>query len=197
MINVGKKVIDLNLLEDTNECTVKISSHNDEGRIIPWIVDYTSSESIRYDEVGVNELRLSFDLRNIKNEEIIKVINSKGEKEEIKVLPNIKESADRKYIFRIRSNALLGKNKAAFKIISKVNGKNCKWSCTYNGKPLSYVINIEHDDTLIVELKSIIPSTVNGHLTLTQQESGKTIRINLIHHSVKNMEIEEIKLTNC
>ena len=101
MINVGKKVIDLNLLEDTNECTVKISSYNDEGRIIPWIVDYTSSESIRYDEVGVNELRLSFDLRNIKNEEIIKVINSKGEKEEIKVLPNIKESADRKYIFRI------------------------------------------------------------------------------------------------
>ena len=68
MITVGKKVIDLNLLEDSNEYTVKISSHNDEGRIIPWVVDYTSSDTIKYDEVGINELRLSFDLRNLKKE---------------------------------------------------------------------------------------------------------------------------------
>lgn len=196
MINVGKKIIDLNQLEGC-EYTVKINSHNDEGHIIPWAVDYIPSNFIKYDEVGINELRLSFDLRNIKNEEIIKVINSKGEREEIKVLPNIKESADRKYTFKIRKHTILGKNKAEFKIVSKVNGEKCKWSCTYNGRPLSYLINVDADDTLIVELESIIPTTVNGHLILTQQESGNSIRINLTHHNNKDMDIETIKLINC
>lgn len=197
MINVGKKVIDLNLLEDSNEYTIKISSHNDEGRIIPWVVDYTSSDTIKYDEVGINELRLSFDLRNLKNEEIIRVKNSKGEKEEIKVLPNIKESAERKYTFRVRSHTILDKNKAAFKITSKVNGEKCKWSCTYNGRPLSYTLVIDNNDTLIVQLNSIIFGTVGGHIDLTQEESGNTIRLNLIHHKEEKMEVSEIKLTNC
>jgi hypothetical protein len=197
MINVGKKVIDLNLLEDSNEYTVKISSHNDEGRIIPWMVDYTSSDTIKYDEVGINELRLSFDLRNLKNEEIIRVKNSKGEKEEIKVLPNIKESAERKYTFRVRSHTILDKNKAAFKITSKVNGEKCKWSCTYNGRPLSYIIKIEDNDTLIVELTSIIFCTLGGVIELTQDESGKRIILKLTHHKDEKMEVSEIKLINC
>jgi len=197
MITVGRKVIDLNLLEDSNEYTVKISSHNDEGRIIPWVVDYTSSDTIKYDEVGINELRLSFDLRSLKKEEIIIVKNSKGEKDEIKILPNIKESAERKYTFRVRSHTILGKNKAGFKITSKVNGKKCKWKCTYNGRPLSYIIKVEDDDTLIVELTSIIFGTLGGHIDLTQDESGNIIRLNLTHHKDENMEVSEIKLTNC
>lgn len=195
MIEVNKNVIDLNEIKD-GKCILKVKSYTDEGRRIPWIVDSTSSEAINYEEVGIDELRLTFDLRKLKKESMINLLNSKGEREKIKVLPNLKESKDRKYIFKVKKYDIIDKDKVVFKITSKVNGEKCKWECIYNGRPLSYKLK-ENGTSFIVELQSITYGDITGHLRLEQDESGNIIEIWMNHHANKNMDIEKIKLTNC
>lgn len=195
MIETNKSVIDLNVLED-NKITLKVKSYTDKGRIIPWTVDYTSSQGIEYDEVGIDELHLTFDPRNVKEEAIIRLLNSKGESEKIRVLPNLKESKEKKYTFKVRKYDVVDKNKIVFKVTSRVNGEKCKWGCSYKGKPLSYKLDTDAT-TLFCELTSIIYGNINGHIQIQQDESNNTIDIYLLHNGNGDIEVKEIKLTNC
>ena len=192
MIETKNNIIDLDKSEDSRY-KIKVNSYNEDGRKIPWVVDYSSSKYISYNEVGIDDLILDFDLRNIKSEQYIVLKNSNGEEHKIKILPNIEESMDREYTFKVTKREVLDKNKVKLKVLSKMNKKKFPWKCSFNGRPLSYEI-ISTEGTITIELKSIIFGDTNGLIRISQIESNKTIEIHLTHHLDDNVEIKLINL---
>lgn len=182
--------LDLNKSNE-KEYFLTINSRGDNENIIPWAVSFVSNNTISYHEEGIDKLHLIFDLSQIKKSEYIILENYKKEKARIIVSPNLKESEEKKYEFRIYQYDILDNRTIKFMVKSKVNSDFMNWKCSYDGKPLSYKIDTEKD-YVIIKLKSTIFSDVVGHIELAQDKSNKNINIQLLHHKDEKLKVLRI-----
>lgn len=183
-------ILDLDKSND-KDYYLTIDSRDDKGNVIPWGVYFSSNDTIEYHEEGINKLHLTFDLSLIKNSEYIILENYRKEKAKIIIRPNIKESEEKKYEFRIYQYDILDDNKIKFMVKSKANSDFVDWKCSYDGKPLSYKIDVQKQ-YLIVEFNSIISNDVVGHIELEQDKSNKNINIQLLHHKDDKLKVLRI-----
>ena len=182
--------LDLNK-SDKNEFYITIDSRDNIGNIIPWAVIFSSNNTIKYHEENIDKLHLLFDLSLVKDNEYIIIENYKKEKARIIIKPNLKESSEKKFVFRIMQYNILEDNKIKFVVKSEINSKYIGWKCTYNGKPLTYDVETQKD-YIVIELKSSIFSDVMGHFELTQNKSNKNINIELLHHENSRLQVLRI-----
>ena len=186
---VNEYELDLNK-SNQKEYILTINSRDDNNNI-PWAVTFVSNNSIKYNEESVDKLHLTFDLASIKNGEYIIIENYKKEKARILIKPNLKESAEKKFTFRIYQYEILDDNKIKLMVKSEVNSEYLNWKCSYNGSPLSYKIDTERN-YITIELKSTIFSDVVGYIELAQDKSNKNINIQLLHH--KNDKLKVLRI---
>ena len=171
--------------------TINSRDNNNNNNNIPWAVTFVSNNSIKYNEESVDKLHLTFDLASIKNGEYIIIENYKKEKARILIKPNLKESAEKKFTFRIYQYEILDDNKIKLMVKSEVNSEYLKWKCSYDGKPLSYDIDVQRN-YVIIELKSIIFADAIGYIELAQDKSNKNINIQLLHHKDDKLKVLRI-----
>jgi len=186
---VNEYELDLNK-SNQKEYILTINSRDDNNNI-PWAVTFVSNNSIKYNEESVDKLHLTFDLASIKNGEYIIIENYKKEKARILIKPNLKESAEKKFTFRIYQYEILDDNKIKLMVKSEVNSEYLKWKCSYDGKPLSYDIDVQRN-YVIIELKSIIFADAIGYIELAQDKSNKNINIQLLHHKDDKLKVLRI-----
>ena len=186
---VNEYELDLNK-SNQKEYILTINSRDDNNNI-PWAVTFVSNNSIKYNEESVDKLHLTFDLASIKNGEYIIIENYKKEKARILIKPNLKESAEKKFTFRIYQYEILDDNKIKLMVKSEVNSEYLKWKCSYDGKPLSYDIDVQRN-YVIIELKSIIFADAIGYIELAQDKSNKIINIQLLHHKDDKLKVLRI-----
>ena len=186
---VNEYELDLNK-SNQKEYILTINSRDDNNNI-PWAVTFVSNNSIEYNEESVDKLHLTFDLASIKNGEYIIIENYKKEKARILIKPNLKESAEKKFTFRICQYEILDDNKIKLMVKSEVNSEYLKWKCSYDGKPLSYDIDVQRN-YVIIELKSIIFADAIGYIELAQDKSNKNINIQLLHHKDDKLKVLRI-----
>lgn len=194
MIDIEKTnsvyILDLNNSNEKNYY-LTIDSRDDNGKIIPWAVYFVSNDTIKYHEEGVDKLSLTFDLSSIKNSEYVVLENYKKEKAKIIIRPNLKESLERKYEFRIYQYDILNNNTIKFMVKSESDFDFVNWKCSYDGKPLSYKIDVQKQ-YIIIEFKSIVFKDTVGHIILEQEISHKNINIQLLHHKDGKLKVLRI-----
>ena len=173
------------------EHILSIVSEGENGEKIPWAVSFSSNKLIGYSEEGIDKLRLTLNLQLIKGGEYIILENYKKEKARILIKPNLKESAEKKFTFRIYQYEILDENKIKLMVKSEVNSEYLKWKCSYDGKPLSYDIDVQRN-YVIIELKSIIFADAIGYIELAQDKSNKNINIQLLHHKDDKLKVLRI-----
>lgn len=194
MIKIEGQSLDYELdLNKSNEnvYSITVDSRDDNGNVVPWAVIFASNKTIKYSEEGIDKLRITFDLSSIKNPEYILIENYKKESARVRIKPNLKESAEKKYVFRIYKYNILDDNKIKFMVKSEVNKEPIEWECTYNGKPFIYNIN-KNKNSITLELKSIPLSDIIAYIELTQNKSKKVINIEMEHHREGQMSIHRI-----
>ena len=79
-------------------------------------------------------------------------------------------------------------------MLSKVNDEEIGWTCTYDGKPMDYIISpYESDKGEYVSISPIVSiiSEFDSVIEFTQIESNNKIRITLTN--MPNVGISEIK----
>lgn len=184
----------------TNEYTLDLNEypygHNEleidssiDGFPITWGIYYISTPVIEAHSVYGNKLFLNIDLKNLKENGTIILRNTSHERITITVIPNIEETREKNYIFKLGKSTVSGKT-ITINIVSKENGKTEPWEITRNGSPIGY--NISQTKTkLIIELNSILASEFTSNFELLQTNSGKRINFQLKH--VDNNSVELIK----
>lgn len=185
MIKVGKSekkfTLDLGKLP-YDEHEIKIDSRGGSGKHLPWGVEFTSSDAIKVEPVGNDVLSIKLDSEALMTDEYIVLRNYAKERLRIEIKHNLMVSAPKKYNFKISKKTVDGK-KARIRILSKENGNEIGWKCTYDGKPLTYVISpMESDKSgyVDIELKDDVYTSVNSVIEFTQDKSGEVIQFDLI-----------------
>jgi len=194
MIKIEKESSDYELdlnKSDKNVYDITVDSRDDNDNVIPWTVMFVSNDTIKYSEEGIDKLHFTFDLTSIKNVDYVLIRNYKKETARIRIKPNFKEAAEKKYVFRIYKYDILGKNKIKFMVKSEVNNEPIEWECTYNGKPFVYKIDKENN-SITLELKSIPLTDIIGYIELTQNKSNKVINVQMEHHKEGEMKVHSI-----
>jgi hypothetical protein len=189
----GKKgyyELDLNNSFET-EYYLTIDSRNEAEKLIPWSVALCSNESIKIRTEGVDKLNLTFSLEAVKHQEYILLENYNKEKAKIVIKPNLKESAQKVYTFRVNGYKISDKDTVEFKVKSECNGEPMPWKCSYGGKPFEYQISKE-GKKITFKLKSVPNGDIVGFLKLHQEKSGKDICIQLLHHAEEQMKVLRI-----
>lgn len=186
----GDYELDLNNSFET-EYYLTIDSRNENEKLIPWTVVFSSNTSIKIKTEGVDKLHLTFNLEVIKQQEYILLENYNKEKAKIKIKPNFKESAQKVYTFRVNGYKISDKDTVEFKVKSECNGEPMPWKCSYGGKPFEYQISKE-GKKITFKLKSIPNGDIVGFIKLHQERSGKDIKIQLLHHVNEQMKVLRI-----
>lgn len=186
----GDYELDLNNSFET-EYYFTIDSRNEAEKLIPWSVALCSNESIKIRTEGVDKLNLTFNLEAVKHEEYILLENYNKEKAKIVIKPNLKESAQKVYTFRVNGYKISDKDTVEFKVKSECNGEPMPWKCSYGGKPFEYQISKE-GKKITFKLKSVPNGDIVGFLKLHQEKSGKDICIQLLHHAEEQMKVLRI-----
>jgi len=174
-----------------SEYLLTIDSRNENENLVPWSVVLCSNESVKMTTEGVDKLHLTFNLEAIKTQEYILLENYNKEKVRINIKPNLKESADKAYIFKINGYKITDKDTIEFKVKSECNGEPMPWKCSYNGKPFEYR-GFQEGDKITFTLKSVINGDIVGFLKLHQERSGRNISIQLLHHAEGQMKVLRI-----
>lgn len=186
----GDYELDLNNSFET-EYYLTIDSRNEAEKLIPWSVALCSNESIKIRTEGVDKLHLTFNLEAVKHQEYILLENYNKEKAKIVIKPNLKESAQKVYTFRVNGYKISDKDTVEFNVKSECNGEPMPWKCSYGGNPFEYQISKE-GKKITFKLKSVPNGDIVGFLKLHQEKSGKDICIQLLHHAEEQMKVLRI-----
>ncbi len=167
---------------------IEINSSID-GFPITWGIYYISTPVIEAHSVYGNKLFLDIDLKKLKTNGTIILRNTSHERITITVIPNVEETREKNYMFKLGKNSVIGKT-IAINIVSKENGKTEPWEVIKNGSPIGY--NISQTKTkLVIELNSILVNEFTSNFELLQTNSGKKINFYLKH--MDNNSVELIK----
>lgn len=176
-------IIDLDGFDEYSE-EFEVVSLNDNDKRQPCGIEYISNEGIEVTFFGVNFVRISIDVSEIINDEYIILKNYIDETITLTVKPNQYYVDDKDYKFKITKSEFKDNNDLRLKILSKVNGKELGWKCTYDGKPISYSITpMENDKSCFINVKLLSQLFVDytSVLIFEQDESGETIEYNILN----------------
>lgn len=190
--NLEEGVIDLNSYDTSDELVFDVISHYDDEKSSPctWWIDFLTNDNddiLSIEEEYYSKIRIVVDLEKFKEEEIFCLANHNGDFIPIKIVPNSKRIAAKRYSFKIQSanNApsidVNGDVITISGIKSTENGKKTPWSVNNDGKPLSYDISIDDSKCMIKLLSKIITSEFESTITLKQDKSGKEVSITIIY----------------
>ena len=164
-----------------DEHIINIESKGEGDANIPWGVEMVSCDLVTAKPGAANTLDVNVDIDEVANECFILLRNYAKERMKITIIPNTELSAPKTYKFRITKKSTDGRN-TRVRILSKENGKEIGWSCTYNGQPYNYSISPKKADKSgyvdIVLLDELL-ATVNSLIEFTQEKSGEVIQLRL------------------
>lgn len=172
--------LDLNIYP-YNSHSLKVSSYNDKGKS-PWDIYFVSNKFADVKKNG-NELLIDIDFKMLKTNVTIVLRNYNKELFKIFITPNDEATMEKNYEF-YADNKNVSDGILSFEIVSKRNGKDFPWKCTYSGMPLSYDINKhEHVGSTVVTVKllSRMYSDFKSKLIFTQEESENEIELILLN----------------
>lgn len=187
-------VLDLDKSMDA-EYTLNVVSTNKNGKDIPFTVEIVSSECITSNILSGNNLKLTFDLINIKKEESITLVNSIDERYVIKILPNIYLSEEKEYKFKVTKRQV-DDNTIKIKILSTENERELGFQCTYDGRPCKYEITPSvSSGSTYVTIKSLttVSGSFNTLIRFEQDFSNKSIEIIINNIIDDKIDIVSIK----
>lgn len=178
-------VIDLN--ESTDEVyTLSVDSN------VPWNISYVSNLDLIHAKLFSRKgLKINVDIRRLKEDGLIILKNLKKETISILLKPNIEESRERVYTFKLGKHSISGKT-ISFNVISKENGKTEPWSIIRDGLPINYNIN-KTKTKLSLTLSMILATEFISRILLRQDNSGKEIEIKLKHTDSDSVELYSTK----
>jgi len=188
MININEisdeYVLDLNKYAN-GEITLPVNSS------LPCNVSFVSDKTlINTSLIASKTLKLSVDTQELKKDGVVVVRNLRKEKIRIIIKPNIKESRERIYVFKLGKHTINEKS-ITFNVISKENGKTEPWHVSYDGKPISYVIR-QTKTKITFTLSTILATEFTSNIQLKQDNSGKVINIKLKHKNNNSVQLEKV-----
>ena len=158
-----------------------VESKGEGDATIPWGVEMVSCDLVIAKPGVANTLDINVDIDEVANECFILLRNYAKERMKITIIPNTELSSPKTYKFRISKKSTDG-HKTRVRILSKENGKEIGWKCTYDGQPYNYSISPKKADKSgyvdIVLLDELL-ATVNSLIEFTQEKSGEVIQLRL------------------
>lgn len=173
-------ILDLNQ-SSQDEYEVFVLSVDENGSSLPWKYDYVSSPYISLKPSGLSNLKMTFDLIEIKEDEHFILINSKKEILNVTIKPNKEMSTEKDYRFNVSKHTESGKT-VTVKIVSRENNKYTPWSVRYDGKPLKFSINPKRgtgDSEVTLYLCSIVGTECTSVVIFKQDKSGLCLQLKL------------------
>ena len=164
-----------------DEHTINIESKGEGDANIPWGVEMVSCDLVTAKPGAASTLNVNVDIDELSDECFILLRNYTKERMKITVIPNTELSAPKTYKFRITKKSTDGR-KTRVRILSKENGKEIGWSCTYNGQPYEYSISPMKGDKsgyVDIVLTDELLTTVTSLIEFTQEKSGEVIQLKL------------------
>lgn len=177
----GLKENIINLNDNKSQYEFNVISKDSNGKTKAYDIDVITNDSINIHKYG-DVLSVEIEIGNILKEEKIILTNVLDEKLEIKVIPNAYCIMDKTYKFKITKKIFQDDGSLKIKILSMVNNMETSWRCTYDGKPMRYVIDpLTSQNSCYVTIKPNVKVLNNftSLLEFTQLESGETIRLNV------------------
>lgn len=179
--NIEKEfILDLNDFP-YNEHKLKVSSMDEKGNAIPWDVELVSNKIVKTERGINNTLNITTDVEKLKSDSIIVIRNTAKEIFKITLKYNVVLTREKKYKFKITKKSTEGR-KTRIRILSKENNVDTEWECTYDGKPLSYVIkpmSSNKSGYVDIWMKDELYSRINTLIEFTQIKSGNVIKLKL------------------
>lgn len=181
-INGFEKEFTLDLNEHSyDEHIINIESKGESEINIPWGVEMVSCDLVTAKPGAGNTLNVNVDIDELSDECFVLLRNYAKERMKITVIPNTELSAPKTYKFRITKKSTDGR-KTRVRILSKENGKEIGWTCTYNGQPYDYSISPMRGDKsgyVDIVLTDELLTTVTSLIEFTQENSGEVIQLKL------------------
>lgn len=173
-------VLDLNDFP-YNEHKLKVSSKDEKGNAIPWDVELVSNKIVKADRDMNSTLKITTDVEEMKSDSIVVIRNTAKEIFKITLKYNVVLTREKTYKFKITNKSTEGR-KTRIRILSKENNVDTEWECTYDGKPLSYVIkpmSSNKSGYVDIWMKDELYSRINTLIEFTQIKSGNVIKLKL------------------
>ena len=173
-------VLDLNDFP-YNEHKLNVSSKDEKGNAIPWDVELVSNKIVKADRDMNSTLKITTDVEKLKSDSIIVIRNTAKEMFKITLKYNVVLTREKTYKFKITKKSTEGR-KTRIRILSKENNVDTEWECTYDGKPLSYVIkpmSSNKSGYVDIWMKDELYSRINTLIEFTQIKSGNVIKLKL------------------
>ena len=164
-----------------DEHIINIESKGEGDANIPWGVEMVSCDLVTAKPGAASTLNVNVDIDELSDECFVLLRNYTKERMKITVIPNTELSAPKTYKFRITKKSTDGR-KTRVRILSKENGKEIGWSCTYNGQPYDYSISPMKGDKsgyVDIVLTDELLTTVTSLIEFTQEKSGEVIQLKL------------------
>jgi hypothetical protein len=192
IINLGDNIIDLNGL-DNFEGVYEVESLNlDNGKRIPFIVDLVTSPNISVNTLNVSSIRVVIEDASLIGEESYIVLkNLNKEKIVMTIKPDTTKPTDVEYKFKITKSELVKDDVVRIKILSKANGEEASWRCSYQGQPiLYYIAPLQSDKSgyVYIKLMSQMVSDYVSTLIFEQLGSLNTVEFK-INNTPKGLEL--------
>jgi len=173
-------VLDLNDFP-YNEHKLKVSSKDEKGNAIPWDVELVSNKIVKADRDMNSTLKITTDVEEMKSDSIVVIRNTAKEIFKITLKYNVVLTREKTYKFKITKKSTEGR-KTRIRILSKENNVDTEWECTYDGKPLSYMIkpmSSNKSGYVDIWMKDELYSRINTLIEFTQIKSGNVIKLKL------------------
>jgi len=184
-------ILDLNE-QPYSEHSLIITSEEDGGNHLSWGIEFTSSNFVSSELIGINTLNLYIDMENMKEESFVILRNYSNERVKLIIKPNNFLTSLKKYKFKLTKKNVNGR-KISIKIFSKENNNETGWKCTYDGSPLNYsIIPMESNSSGNVEIELLdeLFTDVFTVIEFTQNRSNEVIELKL---KQSNEKVEIIK----
>ena len=179
--NIEKEfILDLNDFP-YNEHKLKVSSKDEKGNAIPWDIELVSNKIVKADRDMNSTLKITTDVEKLKSDSIVVIRNTAKEFFKITLKYNVVLTREKTYKFKITKKSTEGR-KTRIRILSKENNVDTEWECTYDGKPLSYVIkpmSSNKSGYVDIWMKDELYSKINTLIEFTQIKSGNVIKLKL------------------
>jgi hypothetical protein len=179
--NIEKEfILDLNDFP-YNEHKLKVLSKDEKGNAIPWDVELVSNKIVKAERGMNNTLKITTDVEKMECDSIVVIRNTAKEIFKITLKYNVVLTREKTYKFKITKKSTEGR-KTRIRILSKENNVDTEWECTYDGKPLSYVIkpmSSNKSGYVDIWMKDELYSRINTLIEFTQIKSGNVIKLKL------------------
>lgn len=169
--------LDLNC-ESKNEYIFNITSEGVDGTL-PWGVELISNGIISATPIGNDSIKVSFELEKLKKDEFVLLRNYEGERIKIVLKPLCAITNPEVNKFKITKTSVED-GKIKIRILSKTDGDELGWKCTYDGNPLNYSVKPMSNSKsgyVTIELIDELFTDISSMFEFKQNITGNVARL--------------------